>query len=66
MKHANDFFIYAGATFAACSLIMNTTNNPMDFFNSTMKNLIGYLITTALATSTVIKLLITYDEYKNS
>ncbi|EKN6046451.1 hypothetical protein DVQ27_21315 [Yersinia enterocolitica] len=66
MKFGNECILYAAATIAACALIINTTQLSIEFFSLTMKNVVGYIITTILATSTLIKLLITYDEYKNS
>ncbi|HCE8948982.1 hypothetical protein [Morganella morganii] len=66
MKFGNECILYAAATIAVCALIINTTHLSIEFFSLTMKNIAGYIITTMLATSTLIKLLITYDEYKNS
>lgn len=66
MKFGNECILYAAATIAACALIINTPHLSIEFFSLTMKNIVGYIITTILATSTLIKLLITYDEYKNS
>ncbi|EPR2254642.1 hypothetical protein [Enterobacter hormaechei] len=66
LKYGNDCMLYAAATIAACALVVNTSIFTIEFFSITMKNVFGYVITTVLATSSMIKLLITYDEYKNS
>ncbi|MEI7154864.1 hypothetical protein [Pectobacterium carotovorum] len=66
MKFGNECILYAAATIAACVLIINIIHLSIEFFSLTMKNVVSYIITTILATSTLIKLLITHDEYKNS
>ncbi|EPB1952976.1 hypothetical protein ACRBZO_004674 [Escherichia coli] len=66
LKYGNDCMLYAAATIAACALVVNTSIFTIEFFSITMKNVFGYVITTVLATSSMIKLLITYDEYKSS
>lgn len=66
LKYGNERVLYAAATIAACALILNTTAFTIEFFAMTMKNVFGYIMTTILATCSVIKLLITYDEYKKS
>lgn len=66
LKYGNECVLYAAATLAACALVVNTSIFTIQFFEITMKNIFGYVITTILATSSVIKLLITIDDYKNS
>ncbi|WP_223873758.1 hypothetical protein, partial [Escherichia coli] len=60
LKYGSDCALFFVAAITSAYLVINTTNEKVDFFDNYMKNVIGFLITNSFAVAASIRFYVSF------